>query len=51
LAGELADAVAAAARVRRAEWEAERAGILAQSVDGGRRERADLDQTERGTTR
>lgn len=51
LAGELADVVAAAASVRRAEWEAERAGIPAQSVDGGRREGADSKQTERGTTR
>jgi len=49
LAGELADVVAGATRARRAEWEAERATVPAQPVDGGRRERADSEQTERGT--
>ncbi|WP_455355959.1 hypothetical protein [Streptomyces sp. SYSU K217416] len=50
LAGALADVVASAAVARRSEWEAERAGTVpAQPVDGGRRERADSEQTERGT--
>jgi hypothetical protein len=49
LCAELADAVAEAAVARRAEWETERAAVPAQSVDGGRRERADSEQTERGT--
>lgn len=43
-----ADAVAEAERAGRAEWEAERAAVLAQPVDGGRRDRADSEQTERG---
>ena len=49
LAGELADAVAEAGRAFSAEWEAERAAVPVQPVDGGRRERADSEQTERGT--
>jgi hypothetical protein len=49
LCAELADAVAEAAIARRAEWESERAAVPAQVVDGGRRERANSEQTERGT--
>lgn len=49
LCAELADAVAEDAVARRAEWEAERAAVPAQPVDGGRRERADSEQTEGGT--
>ncbi|MFD4412423.1 hypothetical protein [Streptomyces sp. NPDC058475] len=48
LCAELADAVAEAGVASRAEWEA-RATVPAQQVDGGRRERADSEQTERGT--
>ncbi|WP_190208537.1 hypothetical protein [Streptomyces fumanus] len=46
---ELAEAIAEEAVARRAEWEAGRAAVPAQPVDGGRRERADSEQTERGT--
>ncbi|MEU1312596.1 hypothetical protein ABZ419_27405 [Streptomyces cinnamoneus] len=50
LAGELADAVAAAGRAVRAAREAKGTGApLAEPVDGGRREQADSEQTERGT--
>ncbi|WP_433407000.1 hypothetical protein [Streptomyces sp. CA-146814] len=50
LAGALADLVASAGLARLSEREAERAGTLpVQLVDGGRREQADLAQTERGT--
>jgi len=49
LAGELADAITEAGRAFSAEWEAERAAVPAQPVDGGRRERADSEQTGRGT--
>lgn len=49
LCAELADAVAEAGVASRAEWEAARATVPAQQVDGGRRERADSEQTERGT--
>ncbi|MEW1926358.1 hypothetical protein [Streptomyces sp. NPDC088360] len=50
LAGELADAAVGTGRAARAEWEAKDEGALpAQSVDGGGRERADSEQTERGT--
>ncbi|GGO98355.1 hypothetical protein [Wenjunlia tyrosinilytica] len=52
LAGELADVAAAAETATRAEWQAKRSGTVpVQPVDGGRRERADSEQTERGTTR
>lgn len=50
LCAELADAVAEAGVASRAEWEAERAAVPAQQVDGGRRERADSEQSE-GDTR
>ncbi|MEU3433074.1 hypothetical protein [Streptomyces sp. NPDC006863] len=49
LCAELADAVAEAGVASRAEREAARATVPAQQVDGGRRERADSEQTERGT--
>ncbi|UZI33970.1 hypothetical protein [Streptomyces sp. VB1] len=50
LAGALADLVASAGLARLSEREAEQAETLpVQLVDGGRRERADLEQTERGT--
>ncbi|GAA3312103.1 hypothetical protein GCM10020295_83040 [Streptomyces cinereospinus] len=45
LCAELADAVAEAAVAHRAE----RPAVPAQSVDGGRPERADSEQTEGGT--
>ncbi|MFF8293617.1 hypothetical protein ACF068_31035 [Streptomyces sp. NPDC016309] len=48
LCAELADAVAEAGVARRAEWEAERAAVPAQPVDGGSGERADSERTERG---
>ncbi|THA61723.1 hypothetical protein E6R60_36000 [Streptomyces sp. A0642] len=50
LAGALADLVASTEIARQSERETARAGTVpAQQVDGGRRERADSEQTERGT--
>ncbi|MFF3127773.1 hypothetical protein ACFVRD_37015 [Streptomyces sp. NPDC057908] len=50
LAGALADVVASTAVARQSERETERAGTVpAQPVDGVLRERADSEQTERGT--
>ncbi|MFC7871996.1 hypothetical protein ACFUS2_12720 [[Kitasatospora] papulosa] len=50
LVGALADLFASTAIARQSERETEQAGTVpAQPVDGGRRERADSEQTERGT--